>query len=214
MPMIGVIFFQWDLFSIMFLYWLENIVIGLFNVLKMSVVKNVYQISIANNLPDSSNIVIKFFQTFGKFLKWAYIMFFVFHYGIFTFVHGMFIFAVFYDHSSNISNMGYNWSTFISDSGIFNGIILSFLMLIVSHGISFRTNFIGKEEYKKIQFQKLIMEPYNRVIVTHLTIIIGAFIITGIGRSVLTSIILIIVKILIDLFTHNKEHIRIMNRDI
>jgi len=34
-PLFGVLFFGWNLFDIMFLYWLESAVIGFFNILKM-----------------------------------------------------------------------------------------------------------------------------------------------------------------------------------
>lgn len=34
-PLIGVLFFEWSLFAIIFLYWMENIVIGFFNLLRM-----------------------------------------------------------------------------------------------------------------------------------------------------------------------------------
>jgi hypothetical protein len=33
-PLFGVLFFGWSLFSIMFLYWIENGIIGFFNILK------------------------------------------------------------------------------------------------------------------------------------------------------------------------------------
>ena len=36
LPLLGILFFSWDVFSLLFLYWLETIVIGFFNVLKIS----------------------------------------------------------------------------------------------------------------------------------------------------------------------------------
>src|SRR6188472_645744 len=35
LPLFGVLFFGWDTFSIVFLYWVENVIIGAVNVLKM-----------------------------------------------------------------------------------------------------------------------------------------------------------------------------------
>ena len=35
-PLFGVLFFGWSLFSIMFLYWIENGIIGFFNILKIA----------------------------------------------------------------------------------------------------------------------------------------------------------------------------------
>lgn len=35
-PLVGVLLFDWRLFSIVFLYWIENGIVGFFNVLKIS----------------------------------------------------------------------------------------------------------------------------------------------------------------------------------
>ena len=39
LPLLGVIFLDWDAFSIVALYWVENVVLGLINVLKLIVAK-------------------------------------------------------------------------------------------------------------------------------------------------------------------------------
>jgi Family of unknown function (DUF6498) len=38
-PLFGVLFFGWSLFSIMFLYWLENGIVGFFNVFKIALAR-------------------------------------------------------------------------------------------------------------------------------------------------------------------------------
>jgi Family of unknown function (DUF6498) len=35
-PLYGVLFFGWSLFSIIFLYWIENGIIGFFNIFKIA----------------------------------------------------------------------------------------------------------------------------------------------------------------------------------
>jgi len=40
-PLVGVLKFGWDAGTIVFLYWLENVVIGLLNIPKMPVVASV-----------------------------------------------------------------------------------------------------------------------------------------------------------------------------
>ena len=37
-PLIGVLFFAWDLVLVLALFWIENIIIGVFNLLKMLLV--------------------------------------------------------------------------------------------------------------------------------------------------------------------------------
>ena len=39
LPLIGVVFLGWDAAAIVLLYWIENLIIGLFNVLRMILVK-------------------------------------------------------------------------------------------------------------------------------------------------------------------------------
>jgi hypothetical protein len=34
-PVFGVVFFGWEIFPLIFLFWSENVIIGVFNVLKM-----------------------------------------------------------------------------------------------------------------------------------------------------------------------------------
>ena len=38
-PLVGVLFFKWDAFGIVLLYWSENVVVGFYNVLKIALVK-------------------------------------------------------------------------------------------------------------------------------------------------------------------------------
>ncbi len=38
-PFFGVLFFGWSLFSIMFLYWIENGIIGFFNIFKIALAR-------------------------------------------------------------------------------------------------------------------------------------------------------------------------------
>ena len=68
-PLAGVLFFDWSLFTIMFCFWLESAVIGFFNILKLVIVANILSI-----------IMVPFF---------------VVHYGGFMSGHLVFIFALF-----------------------------------------------------------------------------------------------------------------------
>lgn len=71
-PLIGVLYFDWQLFILVFLYWLENVVIGAFSALKML---GAYQ------APFSEKV----FKT----------SFFSIHYGFFCFIHGSILISLF-----------------------------------------------------------------------------------------------------------------------
>jgi hypothetical protein len=74
-PIMGVLFLGWQVFPILFLFWMENVIIGASNVLKM----------IICSPGDERQSAAKVFM----------IPFFCVHYGIFTAVHGIFVIFMF-----------------------------------------------------------------------------------------------------------------------
>ncbi len=125
------------------------------------------------------------------------------HYGIFTLVHGIFIFIIFggffeetepssvFDVFGNFADLQLWWA--IS-------------ALVISHTISFFTNYIGKGEYKNATLNQLMGQPYGRVVILHITIIIGGFLVALFGSPVVGLILLIALKTFIDIKTHLKQH--------
>ena len=92
-PLVGVLWFGWDVWGILIIYWLENGIYGLFNVLKMRK---------AEGPEDESPMAaadtrrrLNGFRVNGRSpsgtSKAALIPFFIMHYGIFWVVHGLFV---------------------------------------------------------------------------------------------------------------------------
>jgi hypothetical protein len=75
LPFFGILFMGWSMFSVMILYWIENIIVGFFTVLKLALAEA---------------------QTGGGMDKPGMIAFFCVHFGIFCTVHGVFVMAIFY----------------------------------------------------------------------------------------------------------------------
>lgn len=75
LPLIGVLFWGWDVFPLLALFWMENVVIGLFFILRM----------ICADPRDPALWAGKLFM----------VPFFCLHYGMFTAVHGVFVFSLF-----------------------------------------------------------------------------------------------------------------------
>ena len=85
-PVAGVLFFDWEVFTILFLYWLENVVVGFFNVLKMW-------------LQPGRALLIPFFMV---------------HYGLFMLVHGLAVVGLFLEPQSTadfVAAMTDRWVT-------------------------------------------------------------------------------------------------------
>lgn len=83
---------------------------------------------------------------------------------------------------------------------------MNLLPLVISHGFSFVFNFITGGERNRTSLGKLFTQPYSRVVVLHLTILFGAFVSIFLGQSIGILIVLVLAKIVVDVFYHQKEH--------
>jgi len=200
-PLFGVVFFSWSIHDILLLYWLENIAIGLINVLKM-----------VTSLFLSSSI--------ARFLNIIFIPFFIFHFSGFIAVHGLFLY---YLLSTVPEPLPVESLSIVHNAGAFSiGLLDTILKMInprwfsllipltVSHFISYLVNFIGRSEYLTAQPNKLITDPYRRIIVMHITIIVGTIltiVLNLLNKSQQVAwIVLIITKTVVDARVHTKEH--------
>jgi hypothetical protein len=196
-PVWGVLFLGWDAFYIVLLYWTENLIIGFYNVLKMAFAAVPYP---AAHL--------------GKLFL---IPFFIIHYGGFTAIHGFFVMALF--HKGQGPPMeGMNWPCFLvfvqmlfnvskyMYSVIPQQVRLVVLALFVSHGVSFVQNYLVNGEYAAAKPDKLMGSPYGRVFVMHIAIIAGGFLTMAAGSPTALLVVLVVLKIVLDVNLHNREH--------
>jgi hypothetical protein len=99
-PLAGVIWLDWAVFDVMVLYWAENVVIGVVNVLRMvtckskSVLPTLADGSVTPGLTDTQLAKVSRISTgMGYFM----IPFFAVHYGMFCFGHYSAVAALFGD---------------------------------------------------------------------------------------------------------------------
>ena len=182
-PLVGVLFYDWSLFTIIFCFWLESAVVGFYNIFKMVIVANI------------RNILM--------------VPLFVVHYSAFMAGHLGFIFALF-SPDEEMSSYGGRFSGFLPSVDLLTSHIIdvwpAFLVLFVSHGISFFYNFIGKKEFLRSTPEKQQNAPYGRIILMHFTIILGGGLIITLGAPVPALVLLIVLKIVSDVHAHLKEH--------
>ena len=187
-PLIGVLFFGWSVWNILIVYWLENGIVGAFNVLKMAT---------ATGVPEPQGTTVNR-QARGN-SKASLIPFFVIHYGIFWVVHGIFVFTLPFLFTGAPG----------SESGVDPGaILLAGIALAISHGVSYWWNFLHGAEYRRVSAAQLMFAPYGRLLVLHMTIILGAVAIGTTGAQSAAVAILVAIKIAIDLALHLAEHRR------
>lgn len=181
-PLIGVWYFNWDVGIIIFLYWLENVVIGILNVPKILSCRG-------SKKPGARK------ESLGGLIFLS--GFFSVHYGMFCFGHYTFI-QTFFEGLPEFSNI---------PSRLFEGFLIwPLLGLLFSHFISMIVNFYGKGEYRSRSANTQMFMPYTRIMILHIVIIFGGFLAQAFDNALGPLIILIIVKTIIDLGAHQVEH--------
>ncbi len=186
-PIIGVLFWQWSAISILLAYWLENFVIGWFVLLKMRRAKKNYAVNEQNKLVPGGplRVVSKIEHTIIPF-------FFVIHYSAFMWGHYGFLGVI---ASSANEPLVFNYT-----------ILLSVLPLLYTHYLEYRDNYVAIKAYEFLPLTRLMLSPYRRIVVMHLTIILGSFpIIWGAQYFPQITIVLVLFKIFFDVKSQDRE---------
>ncbi len=87
-----------------------------------------------------------------------------------------------------------------------DALLLSAGLLTASHVVSYFVNFIGRGEYRRVTPQAQTFSVYGRVVVLHVTIVAGAFVVGLFGTPVAALWLLVGLKTAIDLALHLREH--------
>jgi hypothetical protein len=215
-PLLGVLLLGWSTFAIVVIYWAENVIIGAINVLKMltcapSPESLKYGGLTPEQLKGNSAEVMKLLEKQSEsplahqFSKLFLIPFFTFHYGMFCFVHGVFVFALL-GHDDGAGFGGpFTFAPHVIDRLRQDHLLWAVLALAASHLFSFFTNYIQGGEYRRVLLPQLMFQPYGRIIVLHVAILLGAFLLMAVGSPVFLLIMLIAGKTLLDIGLHLAE---------
>ena len=232
-PLFGVLAWDWSTFEVVILYWLENVIIGAINILKImtcspepGLMQSIIDKKIAAKgaLSESEQAKMdqaqEMLERFGKKagalnhgIKFFLIPFFTFHYGMFCLVHGIFVFVLL-GGGKGMMGGGFGVGKFseLVSSAISAGGIWPALGLCISHLYSFFTNFLGKGEYRRTAAPILMAAPYGRIGVLHIAIIFGAFAIIALGSPVFLLVLMIVGKIALDIKLHLRSHRKLMEK--
>lgn len=186
-PLVGVLKFGWDAGTIVFLYWLENLAIGILNIPKIIACgrAGTTKGGDENSQPEKYGSLI--------FLSF----FFSLHYGLFCFGHFMFLQST-YDSLPELSGV---WASLFSPV-----LFWSILALALSHLISMGLNFFGKKEYLTRTANAQMFLPYSRILLLHIVIVFSGAIAVATGQGHATLILLVALKIIFDAAAHTAEH--------
>jgi len=179
----------WDVADVVFCYWLENLVIGCYNLLR---------IAAAHSL--------------GAEEKLGLGLFFAAHYGIFCLGHMVFLVDVF-----GFPGAPSGWPAPGGGFALFDAIAMPELLfpprlwwpllaLAASHGLSFVTHYLIGGERLAANNKTLMGRPYGRVVVMHLWLFVGGFLVKEWNAPMAALLALVALKTLIDAGSHAYLH--------
>ena len=178
-PLFGTVFWDWNAFNIVFLYWAENLAIGFYTILKIAFL----------NVPDPAER--RSLREF--FVKLCLILPFTIHYGGFTAIHRLAVLAFFEKEKAGLAMSPHMTGALVA--------------LFLSHGVSFVRNYLIKREYASVNLLKLMITgPYSRIVVMHIAVFVGGFVTMTLGSSLGLLVVLIVLKTAIDAKLHLREH--------
>jgi hypothetical protein len=176
-----VLFLGWTVFPLVLMYWLENVVVGGFNVAKMALAQP------------------------GDAILWAgkafVIPFFVLHFGGFTYIHGVLVLAFFGPRSPNAFHLVPTVLAAIRANRLGWGV----LSLVLSHGFSFYWNYLRSGEYRRASLTGLMGQPYARIVVLHVVVLCGGWVVMLLGSPLGALLVLVALKTAVDLRAHQAE---------
>jgi hypothetical protein len=219
-PLAGVLYWEWSVSSVVILYWFENVVIGVINVLRMAMAspKSLDLLALAKERAgDDEAKLAAIEQALGRMnmpairhgLKLFLIPFFIVHYFGFCAGHGVFVFSMFGD-----GNDFFGESQGLNPFGVIGRAVAIFSTplavaasaLALSHAFSFVQNYLIGREYERMNVRRLMVMPYGRIIALHMTIIFGGIATMALGEPLWVVVILVTVKTVVDLKMHLSEH--------
>lgn len=175
-PLAGVLLFGWRLEEVIVLFWAESAVIGFYTLLKMAVV--------------------------GKWLAPFAGVFFAGHFGGFMAIHFLFIYELFV---RGLDARSREPGAVEALTSLFTPLWPALLALFLSHGVSFVLNFLARHEYRSATISSLMAAPYRRVILMQFTLIFGGWVVMALHNPVPALVVLVVLKVIADLYGHRGE---------
>lgn len=180
-PVAGVLLWGWSAFPLLVFYWIENVVVGVFNFVK---------------------ILVAGFTKSGEGQVWALplALFFAVHYGLFCLVHGMFMIGILtigdlvangtepVEHAFNLGERVLGALQTDRD------LLVSVVGMVLVQTGAFLAVWLGLGKFRDASPMLQVFEPYGRVVVMHLTIFVAAIPVVLLGQPQFAVLVLALMK--------------------
>lgn len=174
-PLIGVLNWGWKSFDLIFLYWMENVVIGGFTVARMVI------------------------RPYRHPLDFAFLLFiapfFCVHYGMFCWGHGTFVVSLFGSRDAFDEGLLSATLAVLSAPHMLAALAALTLIQAVDWARDVRQRGIGADGIKT-----LMVKPYRRIVILHITIIAAGFALAALDEPTAGLMILVLVKTATDVW--------------
>lgn len=191
-PVYGVIAHDWPIFPLILLYWLENIWLGALQLVRFAFVP----------IPQ------EFSRTSGVLGKAFLMLFFTVHYGFFCMVHGVFVLEMFGDGIHLASGSFFPTPERVLQEIERYQLEIPLLVLALSHLISLVRHMLlaGEEPVAEKGAGSLVGGIYSRIVVLHVAILLGSFVVMALDSALFALLLLIGMKTAIDYSAHRRQH--------
>ena len=186
LPVAGVWFLNWSAKEVFLVYCLETIIIGGFTLLKLLIT------GLVKKKDDWENGGAVSKQPF-----WLFILFFMVHYGMFVAIQ----MGIFFSVSGIGDQNGVTFLNFFSKwpSLLTNDAYIMLGVFIVSYGFRLTSDFILSEDYKTISLGYIMFQPYGRIFIQQVTVILGS-IFLNFGAGKIFILVFALIKIFFEVF--------------
>ena len=186
---------SWDAATVLFIYWAQSIIIGLFTIISLIRVDTEALTADISPYAEKNVSVGTMTRYFAGYYKYFIAGFFALHYGLFH----------------------WGYYAFIVDSGLFGVVDFSSPEVWASCGLFFANHLYSSLYYRHDErkggdyIAEEFFHPYSRIFPMHLTIIFGAILVSvlsaaGIESTLPVVVLFLVLKVYADLIMHIKKH--------
>lgn len=190
-PLAGVAFAGWKAEQVLLLYWMENFIVGAWNLARIAVAQP------------------QVWRAYGAARLWltkfGHALFFTLHFGALGVAYGVLLATVVQrDPSAGFWGM----EKMLERQFASEATLICLGVLAASHGWSFFANYLGRGEYKGITPRDLRNRPYRRMVPMHFMVILVGLLLVKEDEQLLPVLMFVALKIGFDAYFHLSDHRR------
>lgn len=182
----GVLLAGWDVWTVLAVYWLENVALGLFNLPRMVLARG----------PLVRTSVGSFSPRGARWIGWLAMPLFAFHYGAFCLVHGLFVLVIL---PGAVGIIELDQAFDLGAAPVAGEALVANGALIGMAGLLELRDWVRTGQARTASVGELMTAPYRRVVLLHLVLLIGGIAISATGEAVPLVVVLIVAKVAYDL---------------